>query len=208
MAIATSPVRTHARPFCPNDRCLLHHLRGDEQRIVRPIVYRRGAILIEQGHPALGCWSICAGWIKVARRSVRGKVAGIDLRGPGELVGARALLAQESVFDFFAQAVSEVQALWIDRAYLFDLMRRFPEVALAVGQRVAQASGTVQRRLSYALHAGLEEKLAYLLLYLDQKRTFAQLWGGGQPREHLCWQLFVSSVVQLLYPRSEQLRPR
>lgn len=179
MATATSPVRTHARPLCPNDRCLLHHLRGDEQRIVRSIVYRRGAILIEQGHPALGCWSICAGWIKVARRSVRGKVAGIDLRGPGELVGARALLAQESVFDFFAQAVSEVQALWIDRAYLFDLMRRFPEVALAVGQRVAQASGTVQRRLSYALHAGLEEKLAYLLLYLDQKRTFAQFWGGG-----------------------------
>jgi len=166
--------------LCPNEHCLLHHLRGDEQRLVRPIVYRRGAILIEQGHPALGCWSICSGWIKVARRSVRGKVASVDLRGPGELVGARALLAQESAFDCFAQAVSDVQAVWIDRAYLFDLMRRFPEIALAVALRVAQTSGTVQRRLSYALHAGLEEKLAYLLLYLHQKRTFAQFWGGGR----------------------------
>jgi CRP-like cAMP-binding protein len=135
--------------------------------------------LLEQGQPVLGCYSICRGWLKVARRTVRGKIAGVDLRGPGELIGARELLADEPHFDIYAQAIDDVQTIWLDRAYLLDLMSRFPEIARAVSRRVAQINGAVQRRLSHALHAGLEEKIAYLLSYLHQKQTFVQLWGGG-----------------------------
>lgn len=177
---ADTPQRARAQPLCPHERCILHHFK-DESPLVRPVSYRRGTILLEQGQPALGCYTICRGWVKVARRSVRGKVAGVDLRGPGELVGARALLAHESALDLFAQAVSTVQAVWIERAYLLDMMSRFPEIALAISQRIAQINGAVQRRLSHALHAGLEERLAYLLSYLHQKKTFVNLcvWGGG-----------------------------
>lgn len=176
---ADSMLRSKPTFLCSNERCLLHHLRSDEGRTLRPISYRRGTILVEQGQPVWGIYSICYGWLKVARRTVRGKVAGVDLRGPGELIGGRELLASEPAFDVYAQAVSTVQTVWIDRAYLLDLMSRFPEIARAVSRQVAQINGTVQRRLSHALHAGLEEKIAYLLSYLYQKQTFVQFWGGG-----------------------------
>lgn len=177
---ADIPQRTRAQPFCPHEQCLLHHFCKGDSHFLRPVSYRRGTILIEQGQPALGCYSICRGWVKVARRSVRGKVAGIDLRGPSELIGARSLLAHEPAFDLFAQAVSTVQVVWIERAYLFDLMERFPKIAAAISQRVAQINGTVQQRLSHALHAGLEERIAYLLSYLHQKQTFVKFVGGGR----------------------------
>lgn len=177
--VADTPQRASAQPFCHHDRCVLHHFRKDDTHFLRPVSYRRGTILLEQGQPALGCYSICRGWVKVALRSVRGKVAGIDLRGPGELVGARELLANEPAFDLFAQAISKVQAVWIERAYLLDMIHRFPKIALALGQKIAQINGAVQRRLSYALHAGLEERLAYLLSYLHQKQTFVKFVGGG-----------------------------
>lgn len=175
---ADSPTRSNPTHLCSNERCLLHRLRSDQSRTLRPISYRRGTILVEQGQPVWGIYSICYGWLKVARRTVRGKVAGVDLRGPGELIGGRELLASEPAFDVYAQAVSTVQTVWIDRAYLLDLMSRSPETALAVSQRVAHISGAVQRRLSHALHAGLEERIAYLISYLHQKQMFVQFWGG------------------------------
>ncbi len=130
---------------------------------LRSHLYHRGTILIEQGQPVVGVYAICHGWVKVARRTVRGKIAGVDLYGPGELIGAGELLSNEPYFDVYAQTLCDTEAVWIDRAYLLDQMRRFPEIALAVSQRVTQSHGAVQRRLSHALHAGLEEKIAYKL---------------------------------------------
>lgn len=192
-----SPQRARAQPFCTYDRCVLHHFCTDDARFLRPVSYRRGTILIEQGQPVLGCYSICRGWVKVARRSVRGKIAGIDLRGSGDLIGARALLAHEPVFDLFAQAVSTVQAVWLERAYLFDLMERLPKLALALSQRIAQTHTTVQQRLSHALHAGLEERLAYLLSYLHQKRSFVKFVGGGR-RANVCTKTFSPGFVMTM----------
>ncbi len=176
---ADSPKRTSPQPFCPNEHCLLHHFCKDDSPLLRPVTYRRGTILLEQGQPVSGCYLICHGWVKVARRTMRGKVAAVDLRGPGELLGARPLLAREPTFDSFAQAMSTVQVVWIERAYLLDLIRRLPQIALAVSQRISQTTGAVQRRLSHALHAGLEERIAYLLSYLHHKQTFVQSEGGG-----------------------------
>lgn len=175
--------RSKPTPFCSNSRCALHLFRSDAAHSLRPYFYRRGTILLEQGQPVWGIYSICSGWIKVARRTVRGKIAGIDLRGPGELIGARELLADEPVFDLYAQAVTETQVIWLDRSCLLDLMSRSPEILLAISRRATQIGGAVQRRLSHALHAGLEERIAYLLNYLHQKQTFVQFWGGDSANE-------------------------
>ena len=93
---------TATPPACPNDRCLLHHLRGDEQHLVRPIVYRRGTILIEQGHPALGCWSICSGWIKVAR--CESIYARFDFNGDG-------LISREARVEFNGSLLTDLEVL-------------------------------------------------------------------------------------------------
>lgn len=172
--------RPKSEPLCPNKRCLLHWLRSDEMPHLRPHLYRRDTILIEQGEPVLGCYSICHGYVKVARRTVRGKVATVDIRGPGELIGARELLADEPVFDLYAQTLCETKALRLDRAYLLDLIQRRPEFLGEISRRVAQIAGTVQRRLSSALHASIVEKIAYLLSYLHEKQTFVQFGGGGR----------------------------
>lgn len=192
---ADTPQRTRAQPFCPNERCVLHCFRESDSHSLRPVSYRRGTILLEQGQPALGCYAICNGWVKVARRTVRGKTAAVDLRGPGELIGAREILAREPILSTYAQAVSAVQAVWIERAYLVDVMSRFPEIALAISQRIAQINGAVQRRLSYALHAGLEERLAYLLSYLHQKQSFVKFVGGGGSLRTFAQKLFSLGIV-------------
>lgn len=179
---ADSPARSKPTLLCSSNQCVLHHFRSDAAHSLRPCFYRRGTILLEQGQPVWGIYSICRGWIKIARRTVRGKVAGVDLRGPGELLGARELLADEPYSDIYAQAIDDMQAIWIDRTYILDLMSRSPQVLLAISRRSAQISGAVQRRLSHALHAGLEEKIAYLLNCLHQKQMFVQSWGGAALR--------------------------
>ncbi len=108
---AGSPARSKPTSLCSNERCLLHRLRSDEGQTPRSFSYRRGTILLEQGQPIWGIYLICSGWIKIARRTVRGKVAGVDLRGPGELLGAHELLADAPLFDLYAQAITETQVM-------------------------------------------------------------------------------------------------
>ncbi len=176
--LTDSPARSHQTSCCPNKGCLLHWL-PKELITPRLSIYRRGTILIEQGDPVLCCYSICSGFVIVTRRTVRGKVAGIDICGPGELLGARELLAQEPEFDTSAQTLSKTIAIRLDRVQLLELIRRRPEFLGEISRRVAQIAGAVQRRLSSALHASIEEKIAYLLSYLHEKQTFAQFGGGG-----------------------------
>ncbi|MCS7198460.1 MAG: hypothetical protein NZ930_07280 [Candidatus Bipolaricaulota bacterium] len=56
---ADTPKRTKSQPFCQHEWCVLHHFDKDDTPSLRPVSYRRGTILIEQGQPALGCYSIC-----------------------------------------------------------------------------------------------------------------------------------------------------
>lgn len=169
------------RPICPNACCLIHEIRTNElpKGTLRPLFYRNRAVVIEQGHPVSGCYSICSGWVKVAQRTRDGKIAGLDVRGPGDLIGAHELLADEPLFDFYTQALCETQIVWIQRASLLDLLRRRPDFALKFSQQVAQTAGAVQRRFAHMLHAGLESQIAYLLNYLHEKRAFVQNEGGA-----------------------------
>jgi CRP/FNR family transcriptional regulator len=193
MAIKFADPSSKSTLFCPNERCLLHQLKSDQAPPCRPVSYRRGTILFEQGQPVVGVYSICSGWLKVARRTVRGKVAGLDVCSPGDLLGAQELLADEPVFESYAQALSEVTVIWLDRSYLFDLMGRFSQLLLAFVQRTAQLNEAVQHRLSHALHAGLEEKIAYLISYLHKKQTFVQMCvGGGQAHKQTCRSTFLT----------------
>ncbi len=169
--------RPRPAPICPNARCLLHQIQTDEMPIgaLRPFSYPRRAILIEQGHPVLGAFVICHGWIKVAQRTLDGEIAGLDVRGPGELIGARELLADEPLFDFYAQTLCKTQIIWVQRTSLLDLLHRRPDFALKVSQRVAQAAGAIQHRFAQMLHARLEGQIAYLLSYLYEKKAFVQI---------------------------------
>lgn len=141
--------------------------------------YRSRSVLIEQGHPVSGCYSICNGWVKVAQRTLDGRIVGLDVRGPGDLIGAHELLTDEPLFDFYTQTLCETQIIWIQRAPLIDLLRRRTDLALKLSQHVAQIAGAIQRRFAHMLHAGLEGQIAYLLSYLHEKQAFVQTEGGG-----------------------------
>lgn len=135
--------------------------------------------MIEQGHPVSGCYSICNGWIKVAQRTLNGKIVGLDVRGPGDLIGLHELLTDEPLFDFYAQTLCETQIVWIQRASLIDLLHCRADLALEFSQRAAQIAGAIQRRFTHTLHASLEEQVAYLLSYLHEKQAFVQNEGGS-----------------------------
>lgn len=54
---------TQPASICPNARCLLHEIRTTDdlpKGALRSLFYQRHAILIEQGHPVSGCYSICS----------------------------------------------------------------------------------------------------------------------------------------------------
>jgi CRP-like cAMP-binding protein len=173
--------RPQPTPICPNACCLLHQIQADEMPIgaLRPFSYPRRAILIEQGHPVLGVFVICHGWIKVAQRTLDGEIAGLDVCGPGELIGARELLADEPLFDLYAQTLCETQIIWVQRTSLLNLLHRRPDFALKVSQRVAQTAGAIQHRFVQMLYARLEGQIAYLLSYLHEKQAFVQIKKGG-----------------------------
>ncbi len=167
-------LRPKRSSVCPNKHCLLSRLLTDELPVgaLRPLSYRRGSILIEEGQPVVGGYHICRGWVKMAQRTQHGEVVALELHGLGELVGTRELLANDPIFDFYGQALEETQVVWIHGSSLLNLLDRRPDLAREVIQQFAHTAGELQRRFTHMLHASLEEQIAYLLSYLHDKQPW------------------------------------
>lgn len=99
-------------------------------------LFRKNDTLIEAGNRADGFYFIKSGCVRVFRNSPSGKEQTFSIRRPGEWVGFRDLLAG-STFSQSAEALDNVEACYIQKNVLEELMKEDPTLQMEILKQMA-----------------------------------------------------------------------
>ncbi|MBI4561021.1 MAG: Crp/Fnr family transcriptional regulator [Candidatus Rokubacteria bacterium] len=109
--------------------------------------YKKGAIIFAEAEPPRGLYLVCSGAVRVFKSSEDGKEQVLHHITPGQSFNDVAMF-DGGPSPANAQAVEPTTVLLVSRAALLELMRRYPEIALAVIQgfaaRLRQMSSLVE----------------------------------------------------------------
>jgi len=134
--------------------------------------YRRGQVIFYEGNPSLAIYCLHSGMVKLFKTGKSGEEFVIRLLGPGEIIGFRALLANEP-FAATAQAVNDTQICIISKEDFLDVLGLSAELSfnilakLAVDLRISEeqclsrAQETVKQRTARMLLQFLETSSEY-----------------------------------------------
>ena len=92
---------------------------------------RRGGAIFREGEPALGLFVITEGRVKLARLSPAGREQVLHVEGAGASLGEVPVL-DGGGYVATAVALTDARLLFVERAALFALCRRRPDVALGI----------------------------------------------------------------------------
>jgi CRP/FNR family transcriptional regulator len=124
---------------------------------------RRGGVVFREGEPARGLFVIGEGRVKLSRLSPRGREQVLHVEGAG------ASLGEVPVFDgggyvATAVALTDARVLFLERAALFELCRRRPDVALGIVAVLARRLRRFAALIADLALRDVTERLAGFLL--------------------------------------------
>ncbi|MDW8030352.1 MAG: Crp/Fnr family transcriptional regulator [Candidatus Bipolaricaulota bacterium] len=153
---------------CPLAGLPLHEARALEE-LIRSVSFLPKHVLFEQGDPHNGCYLLCEGVVMLFHRTSEGRRIVVGVVGPGDMVGVGSLLGQEC-HELSACALTEVRAQHLSRAVCKRLVQE-PSVLTARLLLVLARQVKILRRHArfVAAHAGVQERLAALLLALGER---------------------------------------
>lgn len=136
----------------------------------RSIKVRKGEILFRAGDRPDGAWIVCSGRFKVYTQTLEGKPLIQSLVHAGDLLGHRALLADES-FEESAEALEESVLSFFDKAYVLSLIAHHGEVALALLRSLARELGHSGASATTMAYRSARERLIEALYDLHKLQT-------------------------------------
>ncbi len=147
----------------------------------KPLHFKKGESLFEQGDPAFGFYCLCQGTVKLWRRTRNGRCQVLAvLEGPGALLGTEALIEHQR--GWAACALEDSQVYFIAR----EDFGRLPGLELLKAQ--AQQLVLLEKRLADTLGLGAQERLVRFLLHQPSRtlslKELAAL--SGLSLEHAC----------------------
>ena len=146
---------------------LIHHLDPERRREVAEAGnlrrLGRGEVLFHEGDAADSMYSVLEGRMKLVRYSPRGKEMLLHLVGPGQSF-AEAALFGEGTYPATAEAVSASRLWALPRARLMELIRRDPELGVALVASVSMWTRKLAASLELLTQRRVEERLALYLL--------------------------------------------
>jgi CRP-like cAMP-binding protein len=110
-------------------------LKLDRKKI--PHEYERGQVLFYEGNPALATYCISSGVVKLYKTGRAGKRLLIRFLGPGELVGFRAIIADEP-YAATAEAVETTTVCTVPGETLRELLRSDSDLAMRLMVKLAE----------------------------------------------------------------------
>jgi CRP/FNR family transcriptional regulator, dissimilatory nitrate respiration regulator len=169
----------------------LRHIAGGS--LLRTLA--RGQVLCEKGSRLGGFFCVLGGRIKLSAVNADGGERVLDLILPGRVFGQAAVVLDRP-FPLLAQALTESQLLQVGRERVQEAMERWPEVALAMLQSLAQDCFRLIHDLEACCLMSAGERLADFLLKEAELR----------PRQGDCAQV-VLPVSKALVASSLNLTP-
>lgn len=138
------------------------------QEMSRTLEFPRGEIIFQEGEPAFGVYIICAGKVKLAKHSLKGKIQILKLLGQGEVLGEKTLFDRE-VYTAYAQALEDTRVHFIERAPFLTLLREHPEISIQFIEKLSRELKGFQDKLMEASYEGSLERLSRLLLMMAKQ---------------------------------------
>ncbi len=153
--------------YCLNARCVLLNIaRADlsfqPEEFTQVLEFERGQTLFQEGASSYGYYFICAGRIKLAKRSLGGKRALLAILGPGDIIGS----TPQGRYQLYAEALATSRVGFIDRRDLDQLLARHPKLATALIEKLTGELSRLQERLYTTTQPSARAKVAHLLLEL------------------------------------------
>jgi CRP/FNR family transcriptional regulator len=132
----------------------------------RTSLYRRGQIVFHEGNTPFGLFCVFSGAVKVAKAGPAGREQIVRLAHPGDVLGYRALFAEEP---YTATAVTLEDSLLclVPRDTVLPLLTRCPALALAVIKRLAHDLRTAEEWVRDMALMNARQRLAETLLMLQ-----------------------------------------
>lgn len=146
---------------------LVRHLHERQRREVLDAgsirSFGRSETLFCEGDPAEAMYGVVDGAVKLVRYTPRGKEVMLHLVRPGQSF-AEAALFGEGTYPATAVAVEPARVWVLPRLRLLELIRRSPEVALAMVASISMWTRTLAHQLELLTQRRVEERLAVYLL--------------------------------------------
>jgi CRP-like cAMP-binding protein len=135
--------------------------------------YSRGQVIFYEGNPSLAIYCIHSGMVKLFKTGKSDEEFVIRLLGPGEIIGFRALLADEP-FAATAQAVSDAQICIISKKDFLGVLSSSAELSLNIMAKLAiDLRISEEQCLSRAQETVRQRTARMLLQFLETSSEFS-----------------------------------
>lgn len=134
----------------------------------RTVRYRADQLLFHEGEPGFGLYLICAGKVKLTKRTSAGKRLILQLRGPGDVLGAETAFGGDA-YIADAQALEDATLHFIEKNAFLALMEHAPRMALRLIQDLSQDLRLCQSKLIETAYESGQERLAHALMSIARR---------------------------------------
>lgn len=171
-----------------NPVCSVEEAMSKVQKARSLSSYRAGQTIFYGGSQPLGLYVIRKGLVKLESLSAEGESHILRLMGPGQVLGYRALFAEEP-YRANAIAVEDVEICFIPKnVILKEIVRGNPEVAMNLLGQLARDLRLAEEKWVIQVDRDAGERIAEAILFLDQqfkgqpwtRRQIAE-WAGTTP---------------------------
>lgn len=152
---------------------ILRHLTPDEKELIARhstcTAFRQGEMVYQEGSMPTGLVCLLDGKVKVYKEGVAGRDSIARLVKPVEMVGYRALFAEEP-YNGSAQTIEPSIICVIEKETLFRILRRNPNLMFSIMKLLARELGFINARTITLTQKHIRGRLADTLLLL--KNTY------------------------------------
>lgn len=125
--------------------------------------YRRGEIIFYEGNPSLAVYCVYEGRLKLLKAGRKGSEEAIRLLGPGEILGYRALVADEP-YAATAQAVEPSTVCGIPKDGFLNLLKEHRDVAFRLMSKLARELRISEEQMISRTQDSVAQRTAAFLL--------------------------------------------
>jgi len=129
------------------------------------MLYRPRQVIFGEGGPASALYLVCHGAVKLYHADRFGRVHILEIAGPGTLLGELSL-DEGDVVSSSAEALTEVQALYLPRDRIGAFVERHPETAMRFLAALSRELAAARHKIRELALKNAESRLAGLLLQL------------------------------------------
>jgi len=134
--VETCHKRRHRSLSKNNDIC--SDIVGRLAAFAIPLYHPKGTTLFGEGQPSRGVFILYSGRVKLFTSSVDGKTLVLRFADPGEILGLAGTLSGRP-YEAWAEAIQPTQTGFVDRRYVFHLMRQHCELAVQVAMHLGES---------------------------------------------------------------------